>query len=146
MANLLKRFNKYARGTADTDVDFLPKIAPSGDFERVTNINAILNSWNNILLTPKRSYPYDPEYGSDLYKLVFEPRDDITAERIEQEVVGVLQRYDNRAEIESINISYLRNNAKGFKIDLVVEYEGETESLSVTITEGVFSGFLTVED
>jgi len=144
MANLLKRFNKSARGTGETDVDFLAKISPRGDFERITNINTILNSWNNILLTPRGSYPYDPDYGSNLYQLIFEPLDDATAERIEREVVVSLQRFDNRAELDNISISYLKN-AKGFKLDMTVNYQGETADLSVSLTEQVFSGFITAE-
>lgn len=145
MANILKRFNRSVRGSGETDADYLAKISSSGDFERVVDINAILNSWNNILLTPRGAYPYDPEYGSDLYKLVFEPLDDVTAARIEQEVVVALQKFDNRAELESVEITYMRNR-KGFNLDMVVSYEGETGNLSVTLTEQVFSGFVTVED
>jgi len=145
MASILKRFNKSARGTAETDIDFLTKIASTGDFERITDINTILNSWNNILLTPKRTYPFDPEYGSNLYKLIFEPLDGITASKIENEVVYAIQRYDNRADIEDVSITYLKNQ-KGFNVDLTVSYKGETGNLSVTLTEGLFSGFITTED
>jgi phage baseplate assembly protein W len=145
MASVLKRFNKSARGTEETDIDFIANISPTGDFQRVTDINTILNSWNNILITPKGTYPYDPEYGSDLYKLIFEPLDDETAQQIEREVVYTLQTYDNRASLEDITISYLRGQ-KGFALDLAVNYKGETGNLSVVLTERLFSGFLTVGD
>lgn len=144
MANLLDRFRKDVIGSQEVDADYLPKIGSSGDFERIKNLDAIINSWNNILLTPKRSYPYDPLYGSDLYKLIFDPVDEETAERIEDEVVGALQFYDNRANIESTNISFLRNG-KGFTIDIIVNYKGEKGNLSVTINEQAFSGLLTAE-
>lgn len=144
MPNLLDRFRKNVVGAKEIDADYLPKIASSGDFERITNINAIINSWNNILLTPKRSYPYDPLYGSDLYKMIFEPADDVTAQRIEDEVVTALLINDDRAEIQDSEISFLKNG-KGFVIDLIVNYKGETGSLSVTISEQAFSAFLTTE-
>ncbi|MGD2071938.1 MAG: hypothetical protein PVG65_00405 [Candidatus Thorarchaeota archaeon] len=144
MANLLDRFRKDVVGSQETDADYLPKIASNGDFERIKNLNAIINSWNNILLTPKRSYPYDPLYGSDLYKLIFEPADEITAERIEEEVISALQFYDNRAFIENNEITFLRNG-KGFTVDIYVNYKGERGTLSVAITEEVFAGFITAE-
>jgi len=146
MASIIKRFNNSSRGTAEKDIDYIAKIASKGDFERVTDINTILNSWNNILLTPKGTYPYDPEYGSNLYKLIFEPLDERTADQIEREVVYVLERYDNRAEIENVDIAYLRGGQKGFVVDLEVSYNGETGNLSVTLTERLFSGFVTTED
>lgn len=144
MANLLDRFRKDVIGSQEVDADYLPKIGSSGDFERIKNLDAIINSWNNILLTPRRSYPYDPLYGSDLYKLIFDPVDEETAERIEDEVVNALQFYDNRADIESSNITFLRNG-KGFTIDIIVNYKGKKGSLSVTISEQAFSGLLTAE-
>ena len=116
------------------------------DFERITDINTILNSWNNILLTPKGTYPFDPEYGSNLYKLIFEPLDDRTVEQIEREVVYTINRYDDRAEIEAVNITYLKGSEKGFNVDLEVNYNGETGNLSVALTERLFSGFITTED
>lgn len=144
MANILKRFNQSAKGSGEQDIDYVANITSKGDFERITDINAILNSWNNILLTPKGTYPYDPKFGSDLYKMVFEPIDEATSNRIQQETLVVLQKYDNRAEIENVSVTYFKNQ-KGFQIDLIVSYEGNTENLSVTITEKAFSGFLTSE-
>ncbi len=144
MANLLDRFRKDVIGSREVDADYLPKIASSGDFERIKNLDAIINSWNNILLTPRRSYPYDPSYGSDLYKLIFDPVDEETVERIDDEVMNALQYYDDRAAIESSNITFLRNG-KGFTIDIAVNYKGEHGSLSVVISERAFSGLLTAE-
>lgn len=144
MANLLKRFQQESVGSVDRDFDYLPKIEAKGDFKRVEGINAIINSWNNILLTPKRSYPYDPEYGSDLYKLVFEPTDDETAQKIIDEVVLSIQLYDDRATINDIKV-YLLRDRKGFSIDLFVEYEGQTDNLTLEISEQAFSGLLTTD-
>jgi phage baseplate assembly protein W len=144
MTNLLKRFQQESVGSDNRDFDYLPKIEPKGDFKRIEGINAIINSWNNILLTPKRSYPYDPEYGSNLYRLVFDPVDDETAQKIIDEVVLAIELYDDRATIDDIKIYRLRNG-KGFSIDLFVEYEGETGNLSLEISEQAFSGLLTTE-
>jgi hypothetical protein len=86
MANILQRFVKSARGTDVQPHDYIPYISSIGDFKRIRNIDVILNSWNNILLTPLGSYIADPEFGSNLYKLIFEPADDGTVEAIKQEV------------------------------------------------------------
>lgn len=145
MSSLLERFRKDSVGSANRVSDYVQKIGSRGDFRKIYGINAILNSWNNILLTPKRSYPNNPEYGSDLYKLVFEPLDEETVERIISEVAGTLSLYDDRATISDINV-YRIQGEKGFTVDVIVDYEGSTDTLSVVITEQAFSGLLTVED
>ena len=144
MANLLDRFKVSVIGSADTIRDYLPKIEAKGDFLSTSNLNVIINSWNNILLTPRRSYPYDPEYGSDLYKIVFDPLDEITIQKIEDEVITTIQIYDNRAFIESVDIKYLRNE-KGVSLDIHVDYKGKRDILSLILNEQTFSGLLSTE-
>ena len=134
MANLLSRFNRQVIGSDTKIYDYLPKITPAGDFQRVEDIDVIITSWNNILVTPRRTYLFDPEYGSDLYKILFEPIDDTTVERIKTEVVSRIRLYDSRATIEEIDI-ILNSNEKGYTVNLFVEYEGQTSTLSVTFNE-----------
>ena len=76
MANLIDKFKKNVVGSGNKIADYTCKLSSSGEFKRISDLEAILNSWNNILLTPKRTYDHDPEYGSDLYKFVFEPSDE----------------------------------------------------------------------
>ena len=144
MANLLDRFKSSVIGSADSIRDYLPNIEAKGDFQSTVDINVIINSWRNILLTPRRNYPHDPVYGSDLYKMVFDPLDEITVQRIEDEVYAVIQRYDNRAFIESVNIKYLKIE-KGVSLDIYVDYKGDRGLLSLVLNEQIFSGLLTTE-
>jgi len=134
MANLLDRFNKEVIGSDSKIYDYLPKITASGDFKRIKGIDVIISSWNNILLTPRGTFLFDPEYGSELYKLVFEPVDDTTIERIKTEISSRLLIYDNRAEILSVD-TLLKPNGKGYQINIVVEYEGEKGILSVSFDD-----------
>jgi len=143
VANLLDRYNKTVVGSNEKDADYQSKIVTSGDFKRVENIEAILSSWSNILITPKRTYQYDPEFGSDLYKLVFEPADDSTEEEIKEEVIEALRTYDSRATIQNVNVSFLVGR-KGFNISVEVDYEGEETELQVVIDESVYFKFFEV--
>jgi phage baseplate assembly protein W len=140
MANLLNRFNKTVAGSNNKDADYKSIIASTGDFKRVEGIEVILNSWNNILLTPKRTYMFDPEYGSNLYKLVFEPADEKTIEQIKQEVVESLKRYDDRARITNVSVLH-RPNKKGFTVAIDVEYNGDKSQLQVLIDESIYFRF-----
>jgi len=130
MANLLSRFNKEVIGSDQTIYDYVAKITASGDFKRVKNIDVIITSWNNILMTPRRTYIMDPDYGSDLHKVLFEPVDESTVERIKTEVESQLMLYDDRATIEDIEVT-LNSTRKGFTVNILVGYEGDTSTLSV---------------
>ena len=145
VANLLDRFNKTVVGSSEKDADYQSKIVTSGDFKRVENIEAILSSWSNILVTPKRTYQYDPDYGSDLYKLVFEPADQTTEEEIIEEVIEVLKTYDARAIIETVSVSFIESR-KGFNLAIEVSYDGKEADLQVVIDENIYFKYLEVSD
>ena len=135
MANLLNRFkgsNKLAKIN-----DFVATISSSGDFKKIRNIDVILASWTNILLTPKGSYIFDPEYGSNLHLMLFDPVDDTTIDRIKTEIEDSLMTYDDRARIESINVQ-LSPDSKRLQVDILVSYEGETKELSIPFSEDSF--------
>jgi len=145
MANLLSRFDQAIAGSDSKIADYQANVASSGDFKRIEDLQVILSSWNNILITPKRSYQFDPEYGSDIYKLVFEPADDTTLERIKEEVVDTLLTYDDRATIENIEVTLLPNR-KGYSLAIDVKYENETGQLEIILDEDMYFKFLEVTE
>jgi len=145
MANLLNRFNESVAGSNTKIADYLSTVAVAGDFKRIRDLEVILNSWNNILITPKRSYQYDPEYGSDLYKLVFEPADDITLKKVIHEVKNTLMRYDDRATISDVDVIFF-SNQKGFSLTIDVDYEGDTKQLNTILDESTYFKFFETTD
>lgn len=134
MANLLDKFKKNVVGSKYKIADYTCKVNPAGDFKRITNLEVILNSWNNILLTPKGSYDHDPEYGSLLYQYIFEPADNETMEAIRNEIKTSLEIYDNRASISEILVTFLKDN-KGFSVDVYASYGDEEGSLAAIIDD-----------
>ncbi len=141
MATLTEQFQKSVVGSKGDVSDFVPTISSKGDFTRVVGLSAILASWNNILLTPVRTYNYNPEYGSELYKYVFEPADDITSENIRNEIISKLMTYDDRAKIVDIDIDFMPDQ-HGFIINISLLYKGEDGRLSLTIDGKRYLDFL----
>jgi len=141
MANLLDRFQSQVIGSETFLRDYLSIVASTGDFKRIDNINVILNSWNNILLTPRGTYIHDPEFGSDLYKYVFEPSDDESIEGIKREVVDRISLWDDRATIEEIEVT-VSTDGRRINVAVYVNYEGETGILDVKFDETTFADFL----
>lgn len=142
MANLLDRFQTEVIGSESLVRDYLSVVSSIGDFKRVSDLNVILNSWNNILLTPRGTYLHDPEFGSDLYKYVFEPSDDTTVEGIKREIIDRVTIYDNRATIDDIDVT-IQNDGKRFDVILYVNYQGERGTLDVKFDDTTFADFLT---
>jgi len=134
VANLLKRFSKQVIGSDGRIYDYLAKITASGDFKRVDQLNVIISSWNNILQTPKRTYMYDPEYGSNLHKIPFEPADETTVEQIKEEVIDTLMFYDDRATIEVVDV-VIKLNGKGYQINILVNFDGAKGTLSISFDD-----------
>ena len=134
MASILEKFQRSIIGSKGEISDYVAIISSKGDFSRVDNIQAVLTSWNNILQTPTRSYNYNPEYGSDLYKYVFEPADEITIEAIKDEIRYRLMRYDNRARVTNIDVEY-QSNGKGFTLHIDLKYKDVDGRLTTTINE-----------
>lgn len=132
MTNPLNRFHLSSRSRSSEIkyVDYTSKITPLGDFDRIENIDVIINSWNNILLTPRGTYDHDPQYGSGLYDLIFEPASVETEEKIHNEIYSSLYLYDDRAKIEKIKIQFAKNQ-KGYKVEINVNYSGEIRLLNL---------------
>jgi phage baseplate assembly protein W len=143
LASNLSKFQRSVIGSQGKIYDYAPLISSKGDFKKVTDLETIILSWNNILLTPTRTYTYDPEYGCDLYKKVFEQADDKTKEDIRTEILTKLSKYDPRASITNISVEYL-SNRKGFTVSVTASYEGSTEQLQVIIDEDLYFKFMEV--
>jgi phage baseplate assembly protein W len=137
MANIFERFQKLVVGTSSSTADYTSKISSKGDFTRLDGIQAILNSWNNILLTPLRSVDHDPDYGCELYKYVFAPQDSVTLEAIKREIHERLFYYDDRADIKNVDVKFLKNK-KGFVINIFISYKGQTDNLQVFVDENKY--------
>jgi phage baseplate assembly protein W len=142
MANLLDRFKGEVIGSEEIVRDYLSVIASVGDFKRISDLNVILNSWNNILLTPRGTYLHDPEYGSDLYKYVFEPSDNISVSGVKREVINRITVYDNRAVIEDVEVN-VQSDGRRFDVIIYVNYNGERGTLDVKFDDTTFADFLT---
>jgi phage baseplate assembly protein W len=142
MANILNRFFNEVVGSATKIRDYVSIITARGDFKRIEDLQVILTSWNTILLTPRRTYILDPDFGSDLYKYVFDPADDDTINNIKTEIVSRISLYDDRASIQEVAVKTLRGG-KGYEIDIVADYKGLEGTLSLKVDDTTFANILT---
>jgi len=140
MANILDKFKTTSIGSSGRVLDFSSKLSPSGDFNKLFDMDAILASWSNILMTPRGSMDHDPEFGSDLYLYIFEPADTVTQESIKNEIYKAITTYDDRANIDEINVAFFKNK-KGFNVSIVASYEGDNSEMNLNMDENTYMSF-----
>jgi len=63
-----------------------------------------------LLLTQKGERYYEPDYGTDLLKFIFEPNDNLTAADVEQEIKRIVSLYIPALSIENITFNTLKDD------------------------------------
>src|SRR3990172_4649355 len=66
----------------------------------VTDVNSIVQNVLNLILTPKRTRMFDPEYGVDLDDQLFELFDDASALEIFNSVTDAVRKYEPRVILD----------------------------------------------
>ena len=93
----------YNKGFADINLDFTANPV-TGDIDTVKDAVSVKRGIRNVLLTQNGERLFNPEFGSGIRNLLFEPMTDLTAERLEQEVRSAINSWEDRAELIAINV------------------------------------------
>ena len=92
----------------------------NNDLIAMKNVNAITRSIRNIILTTPGEKFFDPDFGSNVSKLLFENIDDITASQIQEEIEFSINNYEPRVKL--INVEVLADNDNA-SFDTIITYE-----------------------
>jgi phage baseplate assembly protein W len=114
-------YENQIAGQKDQIYDYFPVIASNGDFKRLSGIDVPINAIRNLLLTPLGQYPFDPNFGSLLYKQIFEPLDDISLEVVRYECQDRIRQYYDRVTVESVKIyssSSVSTSGKAIQVEV----------------------------
>ena len=114
------------------DIDFGLRRNPfTGDIYDLKDTSAIKAALKNIMLTKRTEKLMVPEFGTNIYDSLFEPMDDLTADRIRNEIINVLGQYETRISIRSVTVNqYPYENA--YQISVIYRVVGQplTERVS----------------
>ena len=132
--NTSRTFSRSLEGADNIFVDFSSIISPEGDFKRLSGINVLINSIRNLLMTPIGTYPFNPLYGSTLYKMIFDLADNDTEDEIIAEVVDRIREWDDRLEITDVDTGFF-SDRKGFRLSITIQTGEETASTSLDFIE-----------
>jgi len=121
-------------GTKES-IDIFPTLADNGDLIEINGIETIIKSILNILLTQKYTYPFDPEFGADVPKYVFEMFDEITKNSLSIEITESVRKYEDRARISFDFKELMETDKKGIWVLINIEYGGTKKYIKVPIDE-----------
>ena len=85
--------------------------------------SAIKQAIVNLLLTNKGERVYQPDYGSDLRKFLFEPMDFATAAAIQNKILSTLSKFEPRIGVLSIE-AVPNFDDNGFEDEMTYEIRG----------------------
>ena len=127
-------FQNQIDGQSNNLYDYAPVIDSTGDLRRVEGIDVIILAIRTLLLTPLGHYPFDPLYGSLLYKKLFEMSDNITKDEIDYEVRQRIEIWIPLANVTSVESAF-SNDRKTVGVDVHIERDGVPGKVSL-----VFNG------
>ena len=92
----------------------------NNDLIVIKNVNAIARSIRNIVLTTPGEKFFDPDFGSNVTRLLFENVDDITASQIQEEIEFSINNYEPRVKLINVEVIADNDNAS---FDTIITYE-----------------------
>jgi phage baseplate assembly protein W len=96
---------------------------------------AVIRSVRNLLLTNFYERPFQPNLGSNINKLLFEPVNNLTSGNLKADIENVIKNYETRVSIDEIIVTpnadenayyitlqfYIGNNTSPTTVNLVLE-------------------------
>ena len=114
----------------DLDLAFT-KHPVRGDINKHIDEIAVINSIKNLILTNHYEKPFQPEIGSDVRKLLFEPIDMITASMIQREITNTIENFEPRASV--LDITTIPNyDENGYQVKLTFQLVNLTDPVTIT--------------
>ena len=89
------------------NIDFPFKNSPKGFFLNLnsTDQNAIKADLMHLLLTRKGQRLYNPDFGTDLLRYIFEPNDERTLAEVKEEVATSVKKYLPKLLVTSLTVT-----------------------------------------
>ena len=102
------------RSYKDLDLNFIAHPVKK-DVSRHFNEKAVINSVKNLVSTNFYERPFQPELGSSIRQLLFEPVDSVFGASIERRLRDVINNYEPRVSVESV-VAIPAPDEKGYKV------------------------------
>lgn len=88
----------------DLDLSFAKK-QTTGDVYKKQNAAAVKQAVKNLLMTNQNEKPFQPYFGANLSRFLFELADEDTEEDIQEEIRNVIEVYEPRVDLGSLQVT-----------------------------------------
>ena len=92
---------------------------------------AVINSIKNILSTNKNERLFNPSFGGNIRALLFENADNLTAIRMEKQIVNLVENFEPRASISKVVVTP-EPDTNAFKVYLEFFIVNRTDPIAIT--------------
>ena len=117
------------RQYSDLDLNFT--IHPvRKDINRWTDEQAVIHSVRNLLVTNHYERPFQPDLGSNVRRMLFEPLDNITASNLEREIRQTISNFEPRVTITTLQVAP-NEQQNAFGVYMEFEIINRTEPITI---------------
>ena len=97
------------------------KVSPL-TYDLIANKNetAIARSIRNLILTTPGERPFNPELGSQVSQLLFEPIDDITTQALKEQIENTINNFEPRVRLRQV---VCKPNYDADEYDISIRYD-----------------------
>jgi len=127
---------RASKGFKDISMSF--KVSPL-TFDLIANKNetAIARSIRNLILTVPGERPFNPELGSEVSRLLFNPMDDITTDSLREQISNTINNFEPRVNLRQVVV---QPNFDVGEYDISIRYdivgiEASTQQLSFALQQ-----------
>jgi phage baseplate assembly protein W len=118
---------------SDFDIEFTKQ--SDGDVKKDSDLDAIYNSIQNIVLTTQGERRMLPTFASNIKRLLFEPIDEVTARLIAESLLDAIRIWDDRIEITGFDIEPLYDqNQYKCRLKVTLQNGDEIENIDFILT------------
>lgn len=114
----------------DLDLDFIPHPI-TGDINKKTGVNAIVQSVKNLILLNHYEKPFHPEIGSNVRKMLFENIDPVTANILAKEIKITIDNFEPRVSVQNVYVSE-NYDENGFNATIEFVIKNTSQPLTVS--------------
>jgi uncharacterized protein len=116
-----------------SDIDIKLSKQTDGDIKKFTDLDAVKQSLINILTTKKGDRRMYPTFGASIEQYLFEPMDRFTADRIGKTILQEIEKWDNRINIDTVNIN-ANHDAAQYEISIDYSIKGINQPIKENIS------------
>jgi|694.fasta_scaffold06919_10 phage baseplate assembly protein W len=125
------RFQRFLREFKDLNIGF-KKNPITKDLLVQKNEQAVSQSVQNLLQTRFGEKLMDPEVGSRVYEILFEPLDGFSAAQLQETIINTIRNYEPRVEIIDCIVSAEDSDSSEVRVDIEYRIVGDTITINST--------------